>query len=140
MSRSPDAAVRSQLEGHLLQLMRGTQALTAAARMSDVAPASPPAPPHPQVRTFWNLAAAMFEAQHHGLLPFDIFTKRVASRLLAQFRILQRGDSDVSERLARDLLFFCAQAAPPAAACACPASTPCARPTACRSRCRPTIR
>ena len=67
---------------------------------------------HPQVRTFWNLAAAMFEAQHHGLLGFDVFTKRVASRLLAQFRLLQRGDSDVSERLARDLLFFCAQAAP----------------------------
>ena len=67
---------------------------------------------HPQVRTFWNLAAAMFEAQHHGLLGFDVFTKRVASRLLAQFRLLQRGDSDVSERLARDILFFCAQAAP----------------------------
>jgi len=67
---------------------------------------------HPQVRTFWNLAAAMFEAQHHGLLGFDVFTKRVASRLLAQFRLLQRGDSDVSERLARDVLFFCNQSAP----------------------------
>ena len=54
----------------------------------------------------------MFEAQHHGLLGFDVFTKRVASRLLAQFRLLQRGDSDVSERLARDVLFFCAQSAP----------------------------
>ena len=63
-------------------------------------------------RRFWNLAAAMFEAQHHGLLGFDVFTKRVASRLLAQFRLLQRGDSDVSERLARDVLFFCAQSAP----------------------------
>src|SRR5204862_8029889 len=55
---------------------------------------------------------AMFEAQHHGLLGFDVFTKRVASRLLAQFRLLQRGDSDVSERLARDVLFFCNQSAP----------------------------
>ena len=110
VSRTPDAAVRSQLEGHLLQLMRGTQALTAASRMSDVAAGLAAGSAHPQVRTFWNLAAAMFEAQHHGLLPFDIFTKRVASRLLPQFRILQRGDSDVSERLARDLLFFCAQA------------------------------
>ena len=71
------------------------------------------------MRTFWNLAAAMFEAQHHGLLGFDVFTKRVASRLLAQFRILERGDSDVSERLARDLLFFCAQAAPGSPGCAC---------------------
>ncbi|MGZ5204228.1 MAG: Hpt domain-containing protein, partial [Caldimonas sp.] len=107
-----DAEIRGQLEAHLLQLMRGTQVLTAAARMSDLAAGLAAGTTHPQVRSFWNLAAAMFEAQHHGLLGFDVFTKRVASRLLAQFRILQRGDSDVSERLARDLLFFCAQAAP----------------------------
>src|SRR5664279_2833562 len=112
VARGADTAVRSQLEGHLLQLMRGTQALTAAARMSEVTAGLAAGSAHPQVRTFWNLAAAMFEAQHHGLLSFDIFTKRVASRLLAQFRLLQRGDSDVSERLARDVLFFCSQAAP----------------------------
>ena len=110
--RTADADIRGQLEGHLLQLMRGTQALTAAAKMSDLCAGLAAGSAHPQVRSFWNLAAAMFEAQHHGLLGFDVFTKRVASRLLAQFRILQRGDSDVSERLARDLLFFCAQAAP----------------------------
>ena len=113
MPRQPDTAVRAQLEAHLLSLMRGTQALTASGKMSDSAPAWAPVRAHPQVATFWNLAAGMFEAQHHGLLPFDVFTKRVASRLLAQFRILQRGDSDVSERLARDLLFFCAQSAVP---------------------------
>jgi chemosensory pili system protein ChpA (sensor histidine kinase/response regulator) len=112
LPRQADGAVRTQLETSLLQLMRGTQALTAAARMSDVCAGLAAGSPHPQVRTFWNLAAAVFEAQHHGLLGFDVFTKRVASRLLAQFRILQRGDSDVSERLARDLLFFCAQSAP----------------------------
>ena len=110
--RKADSAVHTQLEGHLLQLMRGTQALTAAARMGDLSAGLAAGSAHPQVHSFWNLAAAMFEAQHHGLLGFDVFTKRVASRLLAQFRILQRGDSDVSERLARDLLFFCAQAAP----------------------------
>ena len=64
--------------------------------------------------TLWKLASAVFEAQAEGLLGFDLFTKRVASRLLAQFRILARGESDVSERLARDLLFFCAHSAPPA--------------------------
>src|SRR5450631_4159695 len=110
--RKADADVRSQLESQLLQLMRGTQALTAAAKMSDISAGLAAGSSHPQVRTFWNLAAGVFEAQHHGLLAFDVFTKRVASRLLAQFRILQRGDSDVSERLARDLLFFCAQSAP----------------------------
>ncbi|MBV9890116.1 MAG: Hpt domain-containing protein, partial [Rhizobacter sp.] len=104
-------AVRSDFESHLLALMRGTQALTAAARISDTCAALGAGTSHPQVRTFWNLAAAMFEAQHHGLLAFDVFTKRVASRLLAQLRLLERGDSDVSERLARDALFFCSQAA-----------------------------
>ncbi len=113
VSRQPDAAIRARLEAHLLSLMRGTQALTASGKMSDICAGLGAGSGHPQVTTFWNLAAAMFEAQHNGLLPFDVFTKRVASRLLAQFRILQRGDSDVSERLARDLLFFCAQCATP---------------------------
>ena len=108
--RRADDTARSEIEGSLLSLMRGTQTLTAAARMSDIAAGLAAGSDHPQVRTFWNLAAAMFEAQHHGLVGFDVFTKRVASRLLAQFRILQRGDSDVSERLARDVLFFCSQA------------------------------
>ncbi|HEY4958692.1 MAG TPA: hybrid sensor histidine kinase/response regulator, partial [Caldimonas sp.] len=110
--RQADATVRAEFEGHLLALMRGTQALTAAAKMSEICAGLGAGSAHPQVRTFWNLAAAMFEAQHHGLLGFDVFTKRVASRLLAQFRLLQKGDSDVSERLARDVLFFCSQAAP----------------------------
>ncbi|HTJ05311.1 MAG TPA: Hpt domain-containing protein [Caldimonas sp.] len=110
--QTADTTVRADFEGHLLAMMRGTQALTAAARISDTCAALGAGSSHPQVRTFWNLAAAMFEAQHHGLLGFDVFTKRVASRLLAQLRLLERGDSDVSERLARDALFFCSQAAP----------------------------
>ena len=48
-----------------------------------------------------------------GLLAFDVYTKRVASRLLAQFRIARSAATPTSsERLAQDLLFFCAQAAP----------------------------
>ena len=86
--RQADATVRAEFEGHLLALMRGTQALTAAARISEICAGLGAGSTHPQVRTFWNLAAAMFEAQHHGLLGFDVFTKRVASRLLAQFRLL----------------------------------------------------
>ncbi|MEP7139213.1 MAG: hybrid sensor histidine kinase/response regulator, partial [Caldimonas sp.] len=109
--RQADTTVRGEFEGHLLSLMRGTQQLTAAAKMSEICAGLGAGTSHPQVRTFWNLSAAMFEAQHHGLLGFDVFTKRVASRLLAQFRLLSKGDSDVSERLARDILFFCSQAA-----------------------------
>ena len=76
-------------------------------------PASVPVRPSPQIATLWKLAAAVFEAQAHGLLGFDVFSKRVASRLLAQYRIVARGDANVSERLAQDLLFFCAQSASP---------------------------
>src|SRR5436305_22104 len=75
---------------------------------------------HPQAATLWKLAAGVFEAQAHGLLASDVFVKRVASRLLAQLRIVERGEGDVSERLAQDLLFFCAQAASPGAGKAAP--------------------
>ena len=37
-----------------------------------------------QVATLWKLAAAVFEAQAHGLLGFDVFSKRLGSRLLSQ--------------------------------------------------------
>ena len=97
---------------------------------------------HPQVRTFWNLAAAMFEAQHHGLLGFDVFTKRVASRLLAQFRLLQRGDSDVSERLAprRPVLLRPVPRRAGRGIRVPRLGASCARPTASSSRRRPTTR
>ena len=64
-------------------------------------------------RATWQLAAAFFEAQSQGLLKADNYSKRVASRLLTQARVFERGDGEVSERLAQDLLFFCAQAAQP---------------------------
>ena len=67
----------------------------------------------PRMATLWKLAAAMFEAQANGLLKHDLYSKRVASRLLPQFRLLENGQDEVSERLARDLLFFCSQAAAP---------------------------
>ena len=111
--RPHDAAAQAALESKLLPLMRAAQPQQAAERMSDLTAGLGAGATHPQVATLWKLAAAVFEAQAQGLLPFDVFSKRVASRLLAQFRILERGETDVSERLAQDLLFFCAQSASP---------------------------
>jgi chemosensory pili system protein ChpA (sensor histidine kinase/response regulator) len=113
-ARQPDAATRSALEQQMLVLMRGPSA-AAAARMSDLCQALGAGASHPQAATMWKLAAAVFEAQAQGLLQSDVFLKRVESRLLAQLRIVERGEGDVSERLAQDLLFFCAQAAAPGA-------------------------
>jgi chemosensory pili system protein ChpA (sensor histidine kinase/response regulator) len=109
--RQPDAATRTALEQQMLAMMRGP-AGAAAAPMSDLC-AGLGAGARGQSATLWKLAAAVFEAQSQGLLQSDVFVKRVASRLLAQLRIVERGDADVSERLAQDLLFFCAQAASP---------------------------
>ncbi|MGH8796385.1 MAG: Hpt domain-containing protein, partial [Caldimonas sp.] len=111
-----DPEIHDALEGQLLALMRGAQPEAAARRISDICADLGAGATDPEVATLWKLASAMFQAQGRGLLGFDLYTKRVASRLLAQFRILERGESDVSERLARDLLFFCAQSAPAGAA------------------------
>jgi chemosensory pili system protein ChpA (sensor histidine kinase/response regulator) len=110
---APGPETRDVLETQLLALMRGRQQLAAARRLSDLCAGLGAGADDAQVATLWRLAAAAFEAQAEGLLGFDLFTKRVASRLLPQLRMLERGESDVSERLARDLLFFCAQSRPP---------------------------
>ena len=46
-----------------------------------------------RLATFWQLAAAVFEAQAGGLLASDVYTKRIASRLLAQLRMSMRGQA-----------------------------------------------
>ena len=113
--RNADAATRGLLERELLKLMRDDKPTLAAARMSEVCAGlgagAGAADTHRA--TLWKLASAVFESQARGLLPSDVFSKRVASRLLAQFRVLERSDGEVSERLAHDLLFFCAQSATP---------------------------
>ena len=108
----PDASTRVALEQHILALMRN-QTPHAAVRMSALCAGPGAGAGQPQPATLWKVGAAMFEAQAAGLLQPDLFGKRVAARLLSQLRIIERGDTEVSERLAQDLLFFCAQAASP---------------------------
>ena len=63
-------------------------------------------------RVFWKISAAFFEALGGGLCPSDVFVKRTASRIIAQYTTLARGEPAVIDRLAQDLLFYCAQAVP----------------------------
>ena len=90
--------------------MRGRDA-GAAQRMSDLF-AGLAASSKDRLATLWQLAAAVYEAQAKGLLKTDLYSKRLASRLLAQLRAGE--GADPSDRLAQDLLFFCAQAVPAA--------------------------
>jgi chemosensory pili system protein ChpA (sensor histidine kinase/response regulator) len=109
-----DDDARAMFEAQLLRTMRGGEPHTTAAGMSDLCAGLGMAA-QGEAATLWKLASAMFEAQAQGLLGFDVYSKRVASRLMAQFRAMARGDGEVSERLAQDLLFFCAQSASPGA-------------------------
>ncbi len=108
-----DAETQAAFEAQLLPLMRSVSPTPTAGHLSDLSAGLGAGATHARVATLWKLASAVFEAQAHDLLGFDVFSKRMASRLLAQFRNVARGESEVSERLAQDLLFFCAQSVSP---------------------------
>jgi chemosensory pili system protein ChpA (sensor histidine kinase/response regulator) len=65
-----------------------------------------------QYTMFWRIAAGFFEAIATGALLSDVYVKRTVSRILIQLATHIKGDMAVSDRLAQDLLFFCAQAKP----------------------------
>ncbi len=73
------------------------------------------APAEEHTRILWQLASAVFEALANERLDADLFSKRLASRLLALLRSIKRGaapDPAMLQRLAHDLLFFCSQSRP----------------------------
>ena len=121
--RNADDATRSEMETLTLAVMRqpvGDTARGPLDRMSDLcadlgAGARMANEGGAQLGTFWQLAAAVFQAQAAGLLVGDVYVKRLASRLLSQLRASVRGQSALSDRLAQDLLFFCSQAKTPMA-------------------------
>ncbi|MGA8514966.1 MAG: hybrid sensor histidine kinase/response regulator, partial [Burkholderiaceae bacterium] len=65
-----------------------------------------------QFTAFWRIAAGFFQAIATGSIPADVYVKRTVSRILTQLAAHTKGDMAVSDRLAQDLLFFCAQAKP----------------------------
>lgn len=108
--RNYDDSARAVLDYSALQLMRG-KAPQAAHNLKALSLGFSARQADRQPRIFWKIAAAYFEALEHDLLASDIYARRAASRILLQYAALGKGDNTVSERLAQDLLFFCAQAA-----------------------------
>ena len=106
-----NADARQTLDQSVLQLMRG-RAPQAAQEMCNLCLGLAAAQDELQARTFWNIAAAMFEALAQDILATDVYVKRLASRVLIQYTSLSKGNSAISERLVLDLLFFCAQSRP----------------------------
>ena len=105
-----DAAQLARFEKALLVLMRQNHPGAAAALSRECAALGQAS--HGEEQALWRLAAAFFEAWALALLVPDMFAKRTASRLMAQLRGRLKGETDVSDRLAHDVLFHCARAWP----------------------------
>jgi chemosensory pili system protein ChpA (sensor histidine kinase/response regulator) len=110
MALKPDADTRGRMEQCMLALLRGPVG-PAATQMSQLF-AGLARGTSGKLAGLWSVAAAFFEAQAQGRLVADVYSKRLTSRLLAQVRLAERGQVDVSDRLTQDLLFFCARALP----------------------------
>ena len=103
--------LRGQMDQAVLRVMRSGDP-KAARRMSDLCEGLAAGQIQVEPRTFWAICAAFFEGVALGLCPDDVYSKRVASRVLRQYTSLSRGDLAISDRLAHDLVFFCSLSVP----------------------------
>ncbi|HET8746245.1 MAG TPA: Hpt domain-containing protein [Ramlibacter sp.] len=110
-----DPAVRSRMDQAVLKIVKAADP-AAGRELAEVSLGLATSQEKRQPKVFWKIAAGYFEALALGLLPADVYVKRAASRILLQYASLAKGDGNVSERLAQDLVFFCAQAVPPRSA------------------------
>ena len=109
-----DDASRQSLDQLVLRIMRTGDPL-AAQSSKDMCLGFATAVAVGEPRVFWKIAAGYFEALGQGLLKVDLYVKRAASRVLLQYASFAKGETNASDRLAQDLLFFCAQAIAPRA-------------------------
>ena len=109
LPRSPEA-VRAPFETALLRHMREPSSAHAA-NLSGLCAGLAASLPAGTGRTLWQLAAAVFEGQALKLIGSDAYTKRLGSKLLHELRVVGQGEQNdpQRDRLAQDLLFFCAQ-------------------------------
>ncbi|MBX3589123.1 MAG: Hpt domain-containing protein [Ramlibacter sp.] len=108
---SYDAAVRTRMDHGVLKIVKSADA-QAAHGLTNICLGLAATQTAKQPKIFWKISAAYFEAVSLGLLPSELYVKRAASRILQQYAALAKGEQGVSDRLAQDLLFFCAQAVP----------------------------
>ena len=104
------ADARAVMDQSVLQLLKG-KAPQAGLSLRDLSLGFLAQQTEQHQRIFWMIAAAYFEAIAYELVGSDVYVRRAASRILLQYASLAKGDVSISERLALDLLFFCAQAA-----------------------------
>ena len=110
--RKPDASTVDAFERGLLGLMKRQQPQDArdlAQVCAALARDAEQRRAHREAAT-WMLASGFLEGLAERHIALDVHAKRVLSSLLSQLRVLVRGNGVPSDRLANELLFFCAQA------------------------------
>lgn len=100
-------SLRCELGDALLPVLR-TLDRTCAARVGRLCAGLAAGAPDGKIRSFWAIAAGFFEAVSLGCLPDDIYVRRTASQVISQYGELSDRSGMPSERVAQDLLFFCA--------------------------------
>jgi len=111
--RAADAATVNDFETGLLNLLRRNQpadAVALADLCAALASGANQRASHRESAT-WMLASGFLEGLAGAHVPLNVHAKRVLSQLLSQLRVLVKGQATPSDRLANELLFFCAQAA-----------------------------
>ncbi|MEO7548595.1 MAG: Hpt domain-containing protein, partial [Ramlibacter sp.] len=106
-----EPAVRSRMDQAVLRVVRSNDAV-AGRELAQLCISLAGSQSARQPKVFWKICAGYFEALGLGLVPLDVYVKRVSSRVLMQYAALAKGELGVSDRLAQDLLFFCTQAVP----------------------------
>ena len=110
-----EPAVRSRMDQAVLRVVRSNDAV-AGRELAQMCLSLAASQTARQPKVFWKICAGYFEALGLGLVPLDVYVKRVSSKVLMQYASLAKGELGVSDRLAQDLLFFCTQAVPHRAA------------------------
>ncbi|MBW4047899.1 MAG: response regulator [Proteobacteria bacterium] len=100
---------RAEYERALLDVLRQRDLPEASAALIAIA-RSAQAKASGHESTLWWLAEGFFEALGAGLVPADVYAKRLCNRLNLQLKALLADQQLPSQRLAHELLFFCAQA------------------------------
>ena len=107
-------ATRALLDQQVLAVVKSADA-PAAARLRDLCLGLAQTRSTAADTAFWQAAAGCFDATAHGLLEQDLYTKRLASRVLMHYAsVAKAGDAAAvtpPDTLVRDLLYYCAQAA-----------------------------
>ncbi len=64
-------------------------------------------------RIFWAFATGFFEAIAWGRLPDDVYVRRSAAKIMAQYALMATGQVASLDVMVQELMFFCAFADPP---------------------------